>query len=173
MIEFLEELHAELGGDKCMNIWDGLHSHRSKAMKAFLKTQRDWLVVEQLPGLRTRPQPHRARLGKPQVQRTGQSLPGQHRRSCRGRRSRPGTDRRRCRALLGIPAPHRSFSVTDVSMYGANLINRLTVHQCRLRGSRLLPASAVPVRNPDEVRRSPVANVPARASRAPLGLENS
>jgi len=31
-------------------IWDGLPSHRSKKMKAYLASQRRWLVVERLPG---------------------------------------------------------------------------------------------------------------------------
>jgi hypothetical protein len=30
-------------------LWDGLPAHRSRAMGAFLATQRDWLVVERLP----------------------------------------------------------------------------------------------------------------------------
>jgi transposase len=36
-------------GDKITLIWDGLPSHRSQAMRAFLKKQRKWLVVERLP----------------------------------------------------------------------------------------------------------------------------
>jgi hypothetical protein len=50
IMEFLTELHRHLAGDKVTLIWDGLPSHRSKAMLAFLKTQRHWLVVERLPG---------------------------------------------------------------------------------------------------------------------------
>jgi transposase len=50
LIGFLAELRAELGEDKCTLIWDGLPSHRSAKMKAFVKSQRHWLVVEQLPG---------------------------------------------------------------------------------------------------------------------------
>ncbi len=49
LIEFIGELRDLLGGDKATLIWDGLPSHRSRAMTAFLKTQRHWLVVEQLP----------------------------------------------------------------------------------------------------------------------------
>jgi transposase len=30
-------------------LWDGLPSHRSRAMRAWLATQRSWLVVERLP----------------------------------------------------------------------------------------------------------------------------
>ncbi len=30
-------------------LWDGLPAHRSRAMLAWLRTQRSWLVVERLP----------------------------------------------------------------------------------------------------------------------------
>ncbi len=50
LISFLAELHDQLEGDKVTLIWDGLPSHRSKKMKAWIATQRSWLVVEQLPG---------------------------------------------------------------------------------------------------------------------------
>ena len=49
LIEFLEDLHDHLGGDKLTLIWDGLPSHRSKVMRAWIAEQRNWLVVEQLP----------------------------------------------------------------------------------------------------------------------------
>lgn len=49
LIEFIGELRDLLGGDRATLIWDGLPSHRSRAMTAFLKTQRHRLVVEQLP----------------------------------------------------------------------------------------------------------------------------
>lgn len=50
LIEFLTELHAHFGAEKVTLIWDGLSSHKSRQMKAWIATQRDWLVVEQLPG---------------------------------------------------------------------------------------------------------------------------
>lgn len=50
LIDFLHELHAHLGADKVTLIWDGLPSHRSKAMTAWIATQRHWLLVERLPG---------------------------------------------------------------------------------------------------------------------------
>jgi DDE superfamily endonuclease len=40
---------CSLAGEKATLPWDGLPAHRSKAMAAFLATQRDWLVVERLP----------------------------------------------------------------------------------------------------------------------------
>lgn len=49
LIEFLTDLHGHFD-DKITLIWDGLPSHRSAAMKAWIATQRSWLVVEPLPG---------------------------------------------------------------------------------------------------------------------------
>jgi transposase len=49
IMEFLTELHRHLDGDKVTLIWDGLSSHRSLAMRAFLTKQRKWLMVEPLP----------------------------------------------------------------------------------------------------------------------------
>jgi hypothetical protein len=49
LIEFLEALHLELAGAKVTLIWDGLPSHRSRVMSAWLANQRSWLVVERLP----------------------------------------------------------------------------------------------------------------------------
>ena len=49
LTEFLTQLRRHLRGDKATLIWDGLPSHRSRAMRAFLITQRHWLVVEALP----------------------------------------------------------------------------------------------------------------------------
>lgn len=49
IIEFLEDLHKHLNGDKVTLIWDGLPSHRSKKMKTWIASQRSWLVVERLP----------------------------------------------------------------------------------------------------------------------------
>ncbi len=50
LIEFLGALHDELGGAKVTLIWDGLPSHRSRRMHAWIRAQRRWLVVERLPG---------------------------------------------------------------------------------------------------------------------------
>ena len=49
LIEFLGELHTHLAGKRVTLLWDGLPSHRSKKMKAYLASQRLWLVVERLP----------------------------------------------------------------------------------------------------------------------------
>jgi transposase len=45
----LGELRPFLGGEKATLLWDGLPSQRSTAMRAWLNTQRSWLVVERLP----------------------------------------------------------------------------------------------------------------------------
>ena len=50
LIEALGELRGFLGGQKATLLWDGLPAHRSKAMRAWLRRQRSWLVVEPLPG---------------------------------------------------------------------------------------------------------------------------
>jgi transposase len=49
LIEVLGELRKFLGGEKATLLWDGLPAHRSRAMRAWLATQRAWLVVERLP----------------------------------------------------------------------------------------------------------------------------
>ena len=50
LIEFLHALHDELAGAKVTLIWDGLPSHRSRRMQAWIRAQRRWLVVKRLPG---------------------------------------------------------------------------------------------------------------------------
>ena len=46
----LGELRRFLGGQKATLLWDGLPAHRSNLMKAWIASQRGWLVVERLPG---------------------------------------------------------------------------------------------------------------------------
>src|SRR5215218_3789943 len=50
LIGALGQLRRFLGGQKATLLWDGLPAHRSKAMAAWLRRQRSWLVVEPLPG---------------------------------------------------------------------------------------------------------------------------
>ena len=50
LVEFLSDLHDLLHGRKVTLIWDGLPSHRSKLMTAWIDEQRSWLRVERLPG---------------------------------------------------------------------------------------------------------------------------
>jgi DDE superfamily endonuclease len=49
LIQVLAELRRFLGGEKATLLWDGLPAHRSRAMHAWLNTQRHWLVTERLP----------------------------------------------------------------------------------------------------------------------------
>ncbi len=49
LIGVLGELRAFLGGQKATLLWDGLAAHRSNKMRAFIASQRHWLVVERLP----------------------------------------------------------------------------------------------------------------------------
>ena len=50
LIGVLGELRRFLGGQKATVLWDGLPAHRSNKMRAFIASQRGWLVVERLPG---------------------------------------------------------------------------------------------------------------------------
>lgn len=50
LIGVLGELRRFLGGQKATLLWDGLPAHRSNKMRAFIASQRGWLVVERLPG---------------------------------------------------------------------------------------------------------------------------
>jgi transposase len=50
LIQALGGLRRFLGGQKATLVWDGLPAHRSRAMQAWLRRQRSWLVVEPLPG---------------------------------------------------------------------------------------------------------------------------
>jgi hypothetical protein len=49
LIGVLGELRRFLGGQKATLLWDGLPAHRSNLMKAWIASQRGWLVVERLP----------------------------------------------------------------------------------------------------------------------------
>jgi transposase len=49
-IGVLGQLRRCLHGQKVTLLWDGLPSHRSRAMQAFIASQRGWLVAERLPG---------------------------------------------------------------------------------------------------------------------------
>jgi hypothetical protein len=49
LIGALGQLRRFLGGQKATLLWDGLPAHRSKLMRAWLRRQRSWLLVEPLP----------------------------------------------------------------------------------------------------------------------------
>ena len=49
LIAVLEQLAGFYTGQRVVLIWDGLSSHWSTKMRAFLDSQRDWLRAERLP----------------------------------------------------------------------------------------------------------------------------
>ena len=49
LIAVLEQLASFHAGQRVVLIWDGLSSHWSTKMRAFLDSQRDWLRAERLP----------------------------------------------------------------------------------------------------------------------------
>jgi hypothetical protein len=49
LIGVLEQLAAFYTGHRVVLIWDGLSSHWSHRMRAYLDSQRDWLTAERLP----------------------------------------------------------------------------------------------------------------------------
>ena len=50
LIGFLQDLKRHLGGHPAILVWDGLPSHKSRAMNDYLLEQHAWLRVERLPG---------------------------------------------------------------------------------------------------------------------------
>lgn len=50
LIAFLKDRKRFVPGRPVILVWDGLPAHRSKVMKDFLWTQRNWLTLEWLPG---------------------------------------------------------------------------------------------------------------------------
>jgi transposase len=48
LIKFLKSLRKHRNGRKTILVWDSLPAHKSKKMKAFIKTQ-EWLSIEHLP----------------------------------------------------------------------------------------------------------------------------
>jgi transposase len=50
LIGFLTELKRHFRGQRVTLVWDGLPSHKSRDMTAYLRRQRSWLTVERLPG---------------------------------------------------------------------------------------------------------------------------
>jgi hypothetical protein len=49
LIGVLEQLAGFYAGQQVVLIWDGLSAHWSTRMRAYLDSQRDWLVAERLP----------------------------------------------------------------------------------------------------------------------------
>jgi hypothetical protein len=82
LIGALEQLRRFLGGQKATLVWDGLPAHRSLAMRAWLRRQRSWLVVEPLPASAPDLKGGRGAVVRPQGHRAGQPgrryPPGRH-----------------------------------------------------------------------------------------------
>ena len=116
LIEFLDALHDELGGTKVTLIWDGLPSHRSRKMQAYIRAQRRWLVVERLPGYAPDLNPVEALWGNIKGTRAGQPVRRQHRRARPRRPSRHRPRSSRHRSRLRLLAPQRPFSMTNLSL---------------------------------------------------------
>jgi putative transposase len=72
LIGALGQLRRFLGGQKATLVWDGLPAHRSHAMRAWLRRQRPWLVVEPLPAYAPGTEPGRAAVVQPQGRGVGQ-----------------------------------------------------------------------------------------------------
>jgi hypothetical protein len=106
LIQVLAELRRFLGGEKATLLWDGLPAHRSRAMQAWLHTQRHWLVVERLPSVCARAQPGRGPMVVAERQPAGQSRqpdpPGGGGAGRAGDRARPA-DATSC---LLVSSPH-------------------------------------------------------------------
>jgi DDE superfamily endonuclease len=80
LIEFLTDLHTHLDGHRVLLIWDGLPSHRSRTMTAWLGHAAVVAARRAAPRLRSRPQPHRTGVGQREEHRVGQPVPRHHRR---------------------------------------------------------------------------------------------
>jgi len=50
LIAFLTDLKRDVRGRRVILVWDGLPSHKSRTMQAYLLGERSWLTVERLPG---------------------------------------------------------------------------------------------------------------------------
>lgn len=48
-VEFLRDVKKEMRGKKLLLIWDRLPAHRSKLVKAYVRSQKSWLRVEHYP----------------------------------------------------------------------------------------------------------------------------
>ena len=72
LIGALGQLRQFLGGQKATLVWDGLPAHRSRSMRAWLRRQRSWLVVEPLPAYA--PELNPVEMGLPQCEFRRSSL---------------------------------------------------------------------------------------------------
>jgi hypothetical protein len=123
LIGALGQLRRFLDGQKATVLWDGLPAHRSFAMRAWLRRQRSWLVVEPLPGY-ARPSSTRSRRCGPASKAWSWPIgPATPSRGHHGSRARHPTDPRHPLPGLLVPASLRPVPVVSMSPEGANLFN--------------------------------------------------
>ncbi len=113
LIQALGELRGFLGGQKATLLWDGLPAHRSKVVRAWLRRQRSWLVVEPLPGYAPDLNPVEALWSNLK----GVDAQGGHR---RGRAGHPANPQHPLVGLL-VPAALRPVVMVSMSLERANL----------------------------------------------------
>ncbi len=157
LVEFLGQLHGHLGDDKVTIIWDGLPSHRSKLMKAYVASQRRWLVVERLPAYAPDLNPVELLWGNLKGTELVNFCPAtldEAATAADAGLQRIGEDAQLCWAFL---APHRSSSMTSVPLYYANLFRRLSPEREAM--GNVQPASLA-------IRITNGAGVPSRSQRA-------
>ena len=121
LIDFLGQLHAHFGGDaKLTLLWDGLSSHRSRDMTAFIASCRGWLRVERLPAYAPELNPVEGLWGNVTgtelANRCPDTIDEAMQAACDGL-DRVASDTELCFALL----PHPSFSLIKTSLNYANL----------------------------------------------------
>jgi hypothetical protein len=124
LIGVLGELRRFLGGQKATLLWDGLPAHRSNLMKAWIASQRGWLVVERLPGYAPELKGDRGAVGQPQGQGRRVGLP--RRRHPRGGHQgrpawyRPGSPHAPSAVFVSSSLRTRPV-VATVTLYGKTL----------------------------------------------------
>jgi hypothetical protein len=113
LIDALGELRGFLGGEKATLVGDGLPAHPSKAMGAWLRRQRSWLVVERLPGYAPDLKGGRGAVVQPQGRGAGQPGRRHPRRGHRGGRAGYPADPGHPASSLLVPTPLRPESVVS------------------------------------------------------------
>src|SRR5215208_6945048 len=120
LIGALGELRRFLDGQKATLLWDGLPAHRSKAMGAWLRRQRSWLVWSHA-WLCARAQPGRGAVVQPQRRGAGQPRRRHPGGGHHGSRAWHPADPRHPPPGLLVPASLRLVPVVIMSPEGANL----------------------------------------------------
>jgi hypothetical protein len=138
LIDFLSELHRHLGGGKATVVWDGLPSHRSRKMRRFVRTQRHWLVVEQLPAYAPELNPVEAAVGQPQGPGARSPVGGDPGRGDRYREARTPQDPPASTSAVRVPPSLRPFFVAGLLPHYANFFRCQRSH--RRVPSRIRPA---------------------------------